>query len=168
MRCFKTCLVPKLSERSRKKVGERGRRGARKNKRGERERMLDVRPCRVLRSGFSPPLRVAAQFSCCPQRSFSKTPRLCRSVTSQPILPPPAPTTWLVFPSPPLVDEKIGVPGRASWFGGGRGVDPHSCSPFKQSSKPSWISNKNLCRETACRWQCNAVPLPAPPPRLTS
>lgn len=107
--------------------------------------------------------------------TFSKTPRLCRSVTScsshllhqRPRWGLPA-TPPVTGSAPPLLDEKIGVPGRASWFGGGRGVDPHSCSPFKQSSKPSWISNKNLCRETACRWQCNAVPLPAPPPRLTS
>lgn len=28
-------------------------------------------------------------------------------------LPPLAPTSWLLFPSPPLVDEKIGVPGGA-------------------------------------------------------
>lgn len=159
MRCVKMRLVPKRSERSRKKAGERGRRGALKEQKGRKGKDAG---CSSL-SGAA--FRVWAPSS---RRSSSKTPRLCRAVTSQPILPPPAPTTSLVFPSPPLLDEKIGVPGRASWFGGGRGVDPHSCSPFKQSSKPSWISNKNLCRETACRWQCDAVPPPAPPPRLTS
>ena len=37
--------------------------------------------------------------------------------------------------------------------------------PFKQSSGPSWISNKNLCRGTAFRWRCDAGPLPASPAR---
>lgn len=171
-KCVNAFLVPKLIEKVTKKGGRTRPERCLERTKGEKKgkRMLDVRPCpgAPVQRVSTLCMSVHSPVCCGTQRTLSKTPRLRTPVTSQPILPPPAPTSSLVFPSPPLVDEKIGVPGRASWSGGGRGVDPHSCSPVKQSSKPSWISNKNLCRETACRWQCNAVPLPAPPPRLTS
>lgn len=74
---------------------------------------------------------------CCrAQRSFSKTPRPRRSVTSQPFLPPPAPTSSLVFPSPPLLDEKIGVPGRASWLGEGVGWALTTAPPSSRAPNP--------------------------------
>lgn len=89
--------------------------------------MLDGRPCLV-------PLRLAAQVSLLlhPAHVLKRTSSL--QVCDLPAHPPTSCTNML-FLSPPLVHEKIGVPGRASWFGGGRGVDPHSCSPFKRSSK---------------------------------
>lgn len=123
-------LVPKLSERSRKKVGERGRRGALKEQKGSKGKDAGCTSLSGARVNVSTLfISVHSSVCCCTQRTFSKTPRLCRPVTSQPILPPPAPTSLLVFPSPPLVDEKIGVPGRASWFGGGRGGRPSPLLP---------------------------------------
>lgn len=123
----------KLSERSRKKGGRTWpeRCLERTTKGGEKERMLDVGPCLVPCSIYKHPLSISLHSSVCcrTQRTFSKTPRLCRSVTSQPFLPPPAPTSLLVLPShyashricTSSIDEKIGVPGRASWLGEGVG-----------------------------------------------
>lgn len=73
---------------------------------------------------------------CCTQCTLSKTPRLNRSVTSQPILPPPAPTSSLVFPSPPRLDKKIGVPGRASWFREGVGLTLTPAPPSSRAPNP--------------------------------
>lgn len=59
---------------------------------------------------------------------------VCRSVTSQRSLPPPALACLPVTGSaPPRLDEKIGVPGRASCFGGRRGVDPHLLPPSSRA-----------------------------------
>lgn len=70
---------------------------------------------------------------------------VCRSVTSQRSLPPPALACLPVTGSaPPRLDEKIGVPGRASCFGGRRGLDPHSCSPLQAELQTKPLQGDSL------------------------
>lgn len=59
-----------------------------------------------------------------------------------------------------LVGEGVGV---------GVQTPPHSCSPpLSRAPNPPGSQIKTSCRETACRWQCNAVPLPGRHPRPVS
>lgn len=135
-----------------------------KKEKGEkRNRMLDVRSCPVPCRCRSPRRDAAAAFGRPPlRRSLSKTPGHLRSVSSH--LPHQRPS-WGGAPSPPLGQtRRSGCRVGRSGLGGrvwGAALTP--APPSSRASKPSWISNKNLCRETACRWQCDAVPPPGAP-----
>lgn len=86
--------------------------------------MLDVRPGLLLLS-----VSAASFFSLQPASVLKDTSSL-QICDLQPFLPP-APTSSLVFPSPPLLDEKIGVPGRALWSGEGVGGRPSLPLPLQ-------------------------------------
>lgn len=123
-----------------KKVGERGWRGASKEQKWRKGKDAGCRSLCVAQSLSILFISVHGSVCRCTQRTFSKTPGLCRSVTfhllhQHPRLCFPA-TLPVTGSAPPLLDEKTGVPGRASCLGEAVGLTLTPPPPSSRAPNP--------------------------------